>query len=231
MAIPKQSNSFASYQEAKQVRRQKYIEEFLLVARKSRQKYDYVTDLARAVSHHISATEKRLGVTDKECNPSTLLRNERYKSLLLSYLAESAGPGLRNADKRAVKLNPVESSSALLSQLETSNLRLENQRLKYHIVDLEKALVDRDTTTIAKVETGRVTDIEVELSEMEFRYVSTCQALMMILSKLQDVLVTDVEKEQILDAAMRRGDNVIVGGVLAAPFFDWMKKHAASRRS
>lgn len=223
MAATKNSNTFAPYQEAKQIRRQQYIEAYLLVARMSRQKYDYVTDLARAVSHHISVIEKRDGISEKECKPSTLLRNIRYKALLLSYQAESASPGLRNTNKRAVKFDPTEPSNALLVQLETSNLRLENQRLKYHIADLEKALTDKGIATIA----ASVSDTEAESSDMEFNYVSTCQVVMAILSKLQDVLTVDVEKKRILDAAVRRGDNVIAGGRLAEPFFDWLNKHAA----
>ena len=227
MATTKSSNTFAPYQEAKQIRRQQYIEAYLLVARMSRQKYDYVTDLARAVSHHISVIEKREGVSEKECKPSTLLRNIRYKALLLSYQAESASPGLRNTNKRAVKFDPTEPSNALLVQLETSNLRLENQRLKYHIADLEKALTDKGVATIAASGAASVSDAEAELSDMEFNYVSTCQVVMAILSKLQDVLTVDVEKKRILNAAVRRGDNVIAGGRLAEPFFDWLNKHAA----
>lgn len=228
MAASKNNNTFASYQEAKQVRRQQYIEAYLSVGRKSRQKYDFVTDLATAVANHISAIEKRDGISDKECKPSTLLRNTRYKSLLLSYQAESASPGLRNANKRVSKAAPTQTPNSLLAELETSNLRLENQRLKYHISDLEKALVDKGTAMIAPPGGASGINVEVELSEMEFKYVSTCQVLMAILAKLQDVLVVDVDGTRILDAAMRRGDNVIVDGKLAAPFFDWLKKHAAA---
>lgn len=227
MASPKNSNTFASYQESKQVRREQYIAAYLLVAKKSRQKYEFVTDLARAVSNYISANEKREGINDKECSPSTLLRNNRYKALLLNYQADSASPGLRKGNKIAVKLEPVEASSILLSQLETSNLRLENQRLKYHIGDLEKNLAAKGGNAVVAINGESGADVALKYAELEFKYVSTCQVVTAILSKLQDVLTVDIEKGRILDAAVRRGDNVIVEGRLAEPFFDWLKKHAA----
>lgn len=227
MPTTKNNNSFASYQEGKQVRREQYIEAYLLIARQSRQKYDYVTDLARAVSNHISVNEKREGISDAECSPSTLLRNKRYKALLLSYLADSIGPGLRNTNKRVAKPNLSEASTALLSQLETSNLRLENQRLKYHIADLERALSAKGDISAVAMDDSSKNEIAVEFANMEFKYVSTCQVVMAILSKLQDILTVDVEKKLILDAAVRRGDNVIVDERLAEPFFDWLNKHAA----
>jgi len=227
MPSSKNANTFASFQEQKQVRREKYIEAYLVVARKSRQKYDFVTDLAKAVANHISVNEKREHISESECNPSTLLRNNRYKSLLLSYLADSASAGLKNSHKLAIKLSPAEKSSALLSDIKTSNLRLESQRLKYHIADLEKALAAKGEIQAIVSKSGSANDALVEFSEMEFKYVSTCQVVMAIVSKLQDVLTVDIEKRRILDAAVRRGDNVIVDERLAAPFFDWLKKHDA----
>ncbi len=209
------------------MRREQYIEAYLLVARQSRQKYDYVTDLARAVSNHISVSEKREGISDAECSPSTLLRNNRYKALLLSYLADSVGPGLRNTNKRVAKLNPSDASTTLLSQLETSNLRLENQRLKYHIADLESAISAKGDISAAATKESSEINIAVEFANMEFKYVSTCQVVMALLSKLQDVLTVDVEKKRILDATIRRGDNIIVDERLAEPFFDWLNRHSA----
>lgn len=226
--MKKTANTFASYQEQKQLRREGLIEAYLRIARKSRQKYDYVTDLAKAVAMHITTTERREGVTDAACNPSTLLRNRRYKSLLLSYLADSASPGLKNTNKPAVLPGAAEASNALLSQLEISNLRLENQRLKYHIAELEKEVAAKGTISI---DTGGKNDndgLQTALSELEFKYVSTCQTVMALLTRLQDILALDMDKKCILDASVRRGDNVIVEERLAEPFFEWLKKHAAS---
>ena len=229
MGAPKKApNSFASYQEEKQLRRQNYIKAFLVIARLSRQKYDYVTDLAKAVAVHITESEKRDGISEKACNPSTLLRNSRYKTLLYSYLAENVSKGLKQVRRAKADLGPVAQSNALLADIESSNLRNENQRLKYHIAELERRLAGEGGADVANDHLIPGQSDRAELLEMERKFIVTCQVVSEMLTKLQDILVADVEKMRILDAAVKRGDNVIVDERLAAPFFEWLKKHASS---
>ena len=223
----KTPSRFANYQEQKQRRRENYIEAYLVVARSSRQKYDYVTDLAKAISHHIALSEKREGISNTECNPSTLLRNKRYKAMLLSYMAENVGKGLKNLCRTRVTVSPTDQSNSLLAGIESSNLRNENQRLKYYIAELESSRERKGAGTAPESEVLTGPTGRNEFAEMEFKFVSTCQVVSAILTKLQDVLVADIEKKWILDAAIRRGDNVIVDEKLAAPFFEWLKKHAS----
>lgn len=220
------SNSFASYQEQKQRRREDYILAYLVVARKSRQRFDYVTDMAKSVASYITTVETQEGMSNSACNPATLLRNKRYSALLHSYLRDNVHQGIKNAPMKKNHLSPVEQSNSLLSGIETSNLRLENQRLKYHIVELERALAHK-APRLPPIGTHSP-EVPSNLQDMEFKFISTCQMLSTILSKLQDILIADAEKQRILDATVRRGDNVLVDERIAAPFFDWLKGHAAN---
>lgn len=69
------------YVHARQERRERLIVQYLRQLQSSREGFEDVTGLADMVSKHISYQEQHL------CNKATLLRNSRYKALLLAFIA------------------------------------------------------------------------------------------------------------------------------------------------
>lgn len=210
-------NTFEAYQEEKQQRREALIRNLLSVARKSRARFKFVTDLAKMVSAHVTEAE------GKECHPATLLRNKRYKALLLSHMAISNDEGVLTSVKGVVE-GPAAETALTLSQLEASNLRNENQRLKRHIDSLESALSSKSGNN-SQPTSGREKSAEPwtnEIVALQEKYVSTCQVVALLLENMQELLLADVENMEIIDRTRRR-NNVIVNARLGTPFFEWLK--------
>ena len=87
-------NPFAEYQVEKTRAREELITRFLGSLRRTRAKYEYVTDLAKAVAEQIAMSERL------PCSTSTVLRNKRYKALLLNFMASQSG--VAGADRKSV---------------------------------------------------------------------------------------------------------------------------------
>jgi hypothetical protein len=202
----KGTNTFLGYQEEKQARREKLIRNYLDVLKKSKAQFKYVTDLARMAAVHISQVE------GKECNQATLLRNLRYKALLLSFMADEMLPGEKNV---VAKFSDDPGAQAQLTQLQLANRNLlnENQRLKGHIAALAE-----------KPQQAKVQLQEMELTsapDFEEKFVLTCQVVLRILENLGDFISVDTESMRVLDPS-KRIDNVIADKRLAQPFVEWL---------
>lgn len=213
-------NRFSAWQDANQVRRESIIGDYLSFLAKTRVKVRNCTDLADLVARHISQVE------GKPCNKSTLLRNVRYKAKLLSYQARCLAPGTNSVNARSVTDG---TAKALVTdaQLESGNLRRELERLKIYTTSLEEQL-DRLQSQ------GRIFPIAVAgekagppLSEYEFRFIRTCQALRSLLSHLNLIVQVDPDNRRILDMSKRR-NNVIVGEEAAGPFCDWLESQGGA---
>lgn len=204
-------NTFEDYQKAKQERREQFIIQFLEQLTTSRVKFQHVTGLAEMVASYISHQEL------KPCNKATLLRNNRYKALLLTFMAAHLGGGTKN-----LKLRDVgdEKAKALVTtaQLEASNLKREGERMRAYIAHLEKNQGQPHAEPVAtESEQSRAA-----LHDMQLKYTRTCQALYALLRHFDKTLSVDPDRQQILDMSRLRS-NVVVDAAIAAPFFEWLR--------
>lgn len=212
----KRDNTFHLFQEKKQTTRENIIRTWLNEARKGRARYEYVTDLAKAIAMHIGQME------EGSCSHVTLLRNVRYKTLLLSYMAESVleKKGGRNS---AQNNSPSAQLALTCSKLEISNVRQENQRLKLYIAELEGEInISKGNKLAVGDKSGNGKYIE-EMATLLEKYIYTCQTLLLVLERRKDVLEIDQQNKQIIDRSMLRGNKIIVDSSLAEPFFDWYR--------
>lgn len=213
----KKPSRFAAWQEANQVRREGIIDEYLQYLDKTRVKVRNATDLADLVARHIAQVE------GAPCNKATLMRNVRYKAKILTYQAQHLEPGVRSFE-RLVSLDPGSKAVLTTSKLEASNLRREIERLNVYIKSLEGQLEHsriREGRKLPEAPSNGATVDAAHISEYEFKFVRTCQALRALLSHLNLVLEVDTVSKQILDRSKRR-DNVIVDKEVAGPFIEWL---------
>jgi hypothetical protein len=212
--MTKKKNTFAPWQEANQVRREAIIDDYLKVLGKTRVRVRNPTALAELVASHISQVE------GEPCNKATLLRNDRYKAKLLSYHAKSLVPGSKALNPRSVT-DPTAKALLTTSQLETGNLKRELERLNIYVTSLEEQLDAAQSKRPALPAPAGSQADGAQVSDYEFRFIRTCQALRSLLDHLSLVVQVDTKTQSIMDASKRR-NNVIVDQVLAGPFFEWL---------
>lgn len=206
--MAKARNTFEGYQQAKQKRREQLMVEYLEQLKTSRVKFQHVTGLAEMVATHISHQEQ------KPCNRATLLRNNRYKALLLTFMAAHLGGGTKNLKLKDV-VDEKAKSLVVTSQLEASNLRREVDRLKVYVAHLEK----QPATLPSPVADGRA---QQEVRDVQLKLTRTCQALFAVLRHFDKMVSVDMEREVVLDMSRLR-NNVLVDATLAAPFVEWLR--------
>ena len=211
----KAPSKFAAWQEANQVRREKIIEEYLAFLEKTRVKVRTTTDLADLVAKHISQVE------GEPCNKATLLRNARYKAKILTYQARSLTPGIKALSMRTVT-DPAAKVLITSAQLESGNLKRELERLNIYVKSLEEQVDQLQSEGRKVLQTVAVADTKTHLSDYEFRFARTCQALRSLLGHMNTVVQIDPINQRILDMSKRR-DNVIVDKEIASPFFEWLR--------
>lgn len=210
----KNPSRFAAWQEAKQVRREAIIDDYLGFLAKTRVKVRNPTDLADLVAKHISEVE------GEPCNKATLLRNARYKTKILTYQAKSLVPGTKALNPRSVT-DPAAKMLITSAQLESGNLKRELERLNIYVMSLEEQ-VDRYQAQGRQLPSPTAeVNLGAQLSDYEYRFVRTCQALRSLLSHLNMVVQVDTDCQRILDMSKRR-DNIIVDKEVAGPFFEWL---------
>jgi len=210
----KERSSFSAWQEENQVRRESIVSQYLDFLGKTRVKVRHPTHLAELVAKHISQVE------GKPCNKSTLLRNVRYKAKLLSYQARSVS-GVKSLVSRS---DSDVTANALVTnaELECGNLRRELERLKIYTSTLEEQLDHLQGQGQILPKAMLADETASQLSEGEFRFIRTCQALRSLLSHLNLIVQVDPDNRRILDMSKRR-NNVIVDEEVAGPFCDWLK--------
>lgn len=210
--MPRLKNPFAKYQTKKVAGREELITKYLGTLRRTRAKYQYVTDLAKGVAEQIELSEK------KPCSPSTLLRNKRYKALLLNFMASQSGTALLNSSSVT---DNIAKHLLNTSELELGNIKRENDRLHAYVTSLEKRLDDRDKLTVAPVV---MTDDEVkrELDDLNIKFALVSKSLWLVLDRFKDVLTADADGQRIIDLSARRSKSVVVNADTAAPFFEWL---------
>ena len=216
----KNPSRFAAWQEANQARREALIDEYLRYLDKTRVRVRNPTDLADLVARHITQVE------GAPCNKSTLMRNVRYKAKILTYQAQHMEPGSRSLNHRGIS-DPGAMALLTTKKLEASNLKREVERLNGYIKTLEEQLEH------CRQQGGRplpeLTNTEVEqggvqrVSDYEFKFIRTCQALRSLVSHMNLVVGVDTNTQQILDKSKRR-NNVIVDKDVAGPFVEWLAR-------
>lgn len=208
-------NRFAGYQEAGQKSRIKIIEDYLRMLSKTRVVARNPTNLAELVAVHIRRE------TGRPCVRSTLLRNVRYKSLLLSYIASNGGIEKVHGKDYICNGDATRPVRVVTAELKEGNARREVGRLNIYIKSLEKQLTENQHRSISVDDTKLVApSADTRLLDVEIKFYLTCQALRAVLSNLNNVLEIDTQGRRILDRSRRR-NNVIVDSSLAAPFIEW----------
>ncbi|MGJ7511438.1 hypothetical protein [Variovorax sp. GT1P44] len=206
----KGKNPFSNWQQANQERREAYIRPLLVYLKKKRMRFEYITDLADMVAIHISEQE------GKPCNCATLLRNKRYKSLLVSYMASTSSGGTDAIDRRIVK-DPTANALVLAAEVGAENLRREVVRLKAYIATFDEGA----SSAIKEENNGKTVATPSSLEDLRLRHVLTCQALLAVLKHFEGLLLADSDANSIIDASARP-PFVVAGASLAGPFFEWM---------
>jgi hypothetical protein len=214
--MKKNRNTFEGYQEQKQADREELITKYLLFIKTTRIKIPHVTALAQLMAVYLAKEE------GTPCSKSTLLRNSRYRALLLGFMANEF-PGIK---KKGVS-STSDNQSALTvftAELESNNLKRENERLKLYIGTLEGAGANKSAQPVALTKDSEQANEQV-LEALQMKFALTCQALHSLLRHLEDVVSLDGDSEQFIDRAKLR-NNVIVDSRLASPFFEWLRLHA-----
>ncbi|ABF09049.1 hypothetical protein [Cupriavidus metallidurans] len=213
----KKPSSFAAWQEANQVRREAIIEDYLQYLGKTRVRVRNPTDLADLVARHIAQVE------DGPCNKSTLMRNFRYKAKILTYQAEHSESGSRSLRPRGVT-DPSTNALVTIAKLEAGNLKREVGRLNIYINSLEEQLEQyqqQGRQRLSELVAHKAESGAHRISDYEFKFVRTCQALRALVSHMNLVLEVDTKAQRILDRSKRR-NNVIVDNEIAGPFIEWL---------
>jgi phage host-nuclease inhibitor protein Gam len=208
--MTKGRNTFEGYQKAKQDGRERLMVSYLEQLTNSRVRFQHVTGLADMVAKYIAHQQQ------KPCSKSTLLRNNRYKTLLLTFMAAHLGTGTKS-----LKLRDTgdERANALVTsaQLEAANLKRESVRLKAYITHLEQNQHAVQIPVAPEAE-----QLRSELHDMALKYTRTCQALYAILKHFGETLSVEADRQLILDMSKLR-NNVVVESTIAAPFFEWLR--------
>lgn len=217
MSAKKGTNRFAEFQTLKQASRERLIAEFLAYLKTSRVRHQYVTELAEMVANHISKKE------EKPCNKSTFLRNPRYKSMLLSFMAENLAAGTKNLKTKNID-DPKAQALMMTVQLESSNFRRDNERLRSYVMQLEAQVEKTDNKSAAlpnNKPTSAITDLQFKLEQERIRFARVCQALQLVIRHLDSLVSVDMSARHIIDMTKSR-NNVIVNSEIASGFFEWL---------
>lgn len=209
-------NTFKNYQEEKQSAREKIIVNHLSYLKTTRVRFKYITDLADILAREITIRE------GTSCNKATLLRNTRYKALLLNFMASQIGKGTKTIDRNAI-VDDRAKALLLSAELEAGNGKHEIARLKMYIRSLESKLAEAgQSTTLFDVQNKANTNQTIEAESIRLRFTLTCMALLAILNHYADLVKVDTQVEQIIDPSLRK-NNVVVDESTAAPFFEWLR--------
>jgi hypothetical protein len=214
MPAKKGVNRFESYQALKQHARVTVISEFLLYLRTSRVRHQHVTNLAEMVAKHITKKE------GKPCNRSTVLRNPRYKTLLLNYMVENLAAGTKNLKVKDI-YDPKTQAILLTTQLDISNLKRDNERLRTYVSQLESQIA-KSNIKIGTIEMIAHENSELDFDQAQIRFVRVCQSLQRVIRHLNSVVSADINSRQIIDRSKLR-NNVIVDSEISAGFFEWLE--------
>lgn len=199
------TNPFKSYQEKVVAERKQVVVRYLSSLRKTRAKFEYVTDLAKAVAEQIALTE------GAPCSFTTLLRNKHYKALLLNFMAVQSGA-------REIQVSdPAAQALIHTVELELGNTKRDNDRLRAYISELEGNRSEHSVPKSASTQCPAGVD---DLFRLSNENALICKALWLVLEHFKDLVRID-DRGCIIDLAAPQRNNVIVKAEIAAAFLDW----------
>lgn len=222
MKIRKGKNTFKEYQQRNQDRRRSWLSEELLKLQTDKAQFKTLTHLARRAAdmlHQRELLAHSLGKLEHQparVSPSTLLRNDIYRVLLLSFQAGNLeAPGtseIRSADIVSVrKNNPA--VNVYLGDKELQIARLEEQLKNVQLAMQKKHDIDSEGI-------NKGTAVSDELQVTRDNHDRTLTALYRLISKIE-FLDLDYVGERVIDRS--RFDEEIVDKRLLKPFFNYLK--------
>ena len=179
-------NNFKNYQSEKVAKRLVMIQDQITIYKKKQVGFKNITEMAEVLSEYITKQE------GASCSSSTILRNDKYKSLIEDYFYSQ--PGVKK---------PGEATN-LIAELTLSNVERENMRLKQYIASLEKELDDIKNNKSTKA----VENKGSYLTSEESSSASLKKALNMIIKHF-DGLVSINENGDLIDLT-KKVNNVIM---------------------
>ena len=205
------ANPFSEYQDKVVAEREGIIVRYLGSLRKTRAKFEYITDLAKAVAEQVGMAE------GAPCSFTTLLRNKRYKALLLNFMAMRSGTDTVQASEPAVQalIHTVE--------LELGNIKRDNERLRAYIAELEARLGEQPLLPSSPTQR---TDSADELPRLSNDKALACKALWLILEHFKDLVSIDVDRGCIIDMAASKRKNVVVEPEIARVYLEWVRANS-----
>jgi hypothetical protein len=204
-------NPFKGYQEKVVTERENIIVRYLASLRKTRAKFEYVTDLAKAVAEQVEMTE------GAPCSFTTLLRNKRYKALLLNFMAMRPGTDAIQVTE------PAAQARIYTVELELGNVNRDNERLRSYITDLELRRAEQPIVPSAATQ---MTDSSDKLLELSNEKAMVCKALWLVLDHFKDLVSIDAGRGCIIDLAASKRNNVVVESESARVFLDWVQSNS-----
>ncbi|OYD55408.1 MULTISPECIES: hypothetical protein [Thauera] len=205
------TNPFKGYQDKVVAEREQIIVRYLASLRKTRAKFEYVTDLAKAVAEQVELAEGR------PCSFTTLLRNKRYKALLLNFMA------IRSRTDAVQVSDPAAQALIHTVELELGNVKRDNDRLRAYIADLEVRLSEHPALSSSTTQRSESAD---ELSRLSNEKALACKALWLVLEHFKDLVSIDADRGSIIDLAASKRKNVIVEPEIARVFLDWVRANS-----
>jgi hypothetical protein len=202
-------NTFAGYQDDRQMARIALIEKYLRSLPK-RAKFELITDLAEKVAEFVTSQESG----QRPCSKVTILRNPRYRKMIDAHMGNQ--PGASSSGSKSEASNEDGSTALLVAQVEITNLRRENLRLKTFIeTGLTAGKIDK---ALPATECATRNSIDA----VELRLIQTFQAIMKLLEHMRSSLAISKQDRTIIDLSRIR-NNVVVAPPYSEPFFEWLE--------
>lgn len=181
------------------------IQEELKKSKKRKMQFKSIGNLAEYIA----------SVTD--IHRTTLTRNIKYKSLLVSHLAHQRGVYPSDSDGSSPE---VLHSRLLAAQLEISNLKAQIKRFK-------ALIVKQETPTLP--EYGKCQDSAPNENDY-LAFVDTAMVLTALIERLKDTITIDLDSKAIVDLAAKPKDRVISGHPRTEAYINWLKEHESLLR-